>query len=564
MPTPAAFDHAPIKANRVIPLLVLSAVGALAFTAAGGFIVYSNTQHLIEIRSWIDHSQVVLTNLQMESQRLDRIGAGMKLFQATGDTDNLESAETTAAALRDGVATLKELVRDSQSRTRRVAELGTTVQALSGALDNASRSKVVPSREIQNCRNALTAVREEEQNVLKQRSAESQNRSMRSLISGAGYLGFSLLVVIVLFAFLIRDAFRRRFFEEKLSLANDHLEATIEALERRGKEAALLKAARDELHLCVTAAEAQSCTVRHLEELVAGSCGATLIINNSRSMLEIAATWNNPSTLADGFSPDACCGLRAGRVRWRTPGQSEIHCSHFIGAPPENYVCIPVAAQGETLGFVYLMCPTSEIADLAQSRLSQINELVELASMAIAGLNLRAKLENQSIQDGLTGLFNRHFMAIALERELHRAARSMTSLAVLMMDIDHFKAFNDTFGHQAGDAVLREVADCLRQEVRSEDVICRFGGEEFVILLPETNAETAIQRAEMVRHAVSRLRVHFKGEPLRQISLSIGVAMYPSAARDAADLIRLADQALYQAKRAGRNRVQGAVEAVAL
>lgn len=387
---------------------------------------------------------------------------------------------------------------------------------------------------------------------------------MRSLLAGAGYLSLSLIVLGVLFAFLIRDAIRRRHFEEQLSLTNDHLEATIEALERRGKDASILKEARDELQLCVTSAEAQACTARHLEELVPGSSGATLIINNSRSMLEIAAVWNNPSFLADGFAPEACCGLRAGRLRWRTSGHSEINCSHFTGTPPENYVCIPLAAQGETLGFVCLMCPTQEVENLARNRISQINELVELASMAIAGLNLRAKLENQSIRDGLTRLFNRHFMAIALERELHRATRRKTPLAVLMMDVDHFKAFNDTFGHDAGDVVLREVADCFRQSVRSEDVVCRYGGEEFVLILPETNEEVAIERAEVIRDAIGRLRVQFKGEVLRSISLSIGIAMFPSPAKDAADLVRLADQALYEAKRAGRDRMHVATESVAV
>jgi diguanylate cyclase (GGDEF)-like protein len=188
--------------------------------------------------------------------------------------------------------------------------------------------------------------------------------------------------------------------------------------------------------------------------------------------------------------------------------------------------------------------------------------MVELAAMTIAGLNLRAKLENQSIRDGLTRLFNRHFMAIALEREVHRALRSTTPLAVLMIDVDHFKAFNDTFGHEAGDTVLREVAECFRQSVRSEDVVCRYGGEEFIIILPETNEETAIERAELIRQAISKLRVRSKGETLRQISVSIGIAMYPAPARDATDLVRLADRALYDAKHAGRDRVHVARESV--
>jgi diguanylate cyclase (GGDEF)-like protein len=357
------------------------------------------------------------------------------------------------------------------------------------------------------------------------------------------------------FAFLIRDAIRRRSFERQISMANDQLEATIEELERRGSEAILLKAARDELQLCVTTKDALECGVHHFQELVPGSNGATVIINNSRSMLETVATWNNPSALLDSFDMDACCGLRAGRLRWRRPGLSQIHCSHFSGTPPEDYVCIPLAAQGDTLGFVYLSFPTKEIADLAYSRMPLVQEMVELASMAIAGLNLRSKLESQSIRDGLTSLFNRHFMEIALERELQRATRRQASLAVMMLDVDHFKMFNDTYGHEAGDLVLRAVSQCLQQSVRSEDIVCRYGGEEFVIILPEISEELALERANAIRHSVNSLRMKFKGEPLRPITISIGMAMFPNPARDTADLLRKADHALYDAKHAGRDRV---------
>lgn len=554
--------HSPLKPSKVIPLLLLSAIGALVFTVGGGLIVYSNTRHLIEIRNWLDHSQTVLSSIQTESQRLDRLSASMQLFQATGDINYMRAAESSLAATQSGVATLQNLFQDNASQRHHTDELEASVIALTHAVETARQSKTVPDQQIQACHNILDVIQQEERGLLKERSNESQDSSVRSLLAGAGYLGLLLLVLIVLFGFLIRDALRRRSFEKQLSVTNDHLEATIEALERRGAEAALLKATRDELHLCVTSAEAQACTCRHLQALVPGSSGATLIINNSRSMLEIAATWNNPTSLADGFAPDACCGLRAGHLRWRSPGHSAINCSHFTGEPPENYVCIPLAAQGETLGFVYLTFPTQEIADLARSRILQVNEMVELAAMTIAGLNLRAKLENQSIRDGLTRLFNRHFMAIALEREVHRALRSTTPLAVLMIDVDHFKAFNDTFGHEAGDTVLREVAECFRQSVRSEDVVCRYGGEEFIIILPETNEETAVERAELIRLAVGKLRVRSKGETLRQITVSVGIALYPSPARDATDLVRLADRALYDAKHAGRDRVHVARESV--
>jgi diguanylate cyclase (GGDEF)-like protein len=533
---------------------VICAFGAIAFTCAGGLIVYTNTQHLIASRNWLDHSQSVLNSLQLESQRLDRLTYDMRLYTATGNTDELDAAQSTIVGLRAGVLSLENLVRDNPSQTSQGKILDSKVQQLSQALDHAKALREIPEPQIQACRQSVSVLQEQERALLKQRSDDSANSRDRSLLSGLGFLIFSLIVVIALFGFLLRDAIRRRRFEEEISVANDRLEATIEELERRGSEATLLKEARDELQLCVTSQEAQECAARFFQGLVPGSSGATLVINNSRSMLEIVAEWNSPSSLTDSFEMEACCGLRAGRPRWRRPGESELQCSHFHGPIPEHYVCIPLVAQGDTIGVVYLSCPTKEIADLAYGRMALVQEMVELASMAIAGLNLKAKLQRQSIRDGLTSLFNRHFMEIALERELHRAARKHVGLAVLMLDVDHFKVFNDTFGHEAGDVVLRSVAECLQQSVRSEDVVCRYGGEEFVIILPEISQELALERADAIRKNVANLRMKYRGEALRQISISVGLAMYPTPARDSADLLRMSDQALYDAKRAGRNR----------
>jgi diguanylate cyclase (GGDEF)-like protein len=322
------------------------------------------------------------------------------------------------------------------------------------------------------------------------------------------------------------------------------------------------KAIGDELQLCVTSLEAQMCCTRHLQELVNDSSGAFLMINNSRNMLEITTSWNNPATLADGFGLESCCSLRLGRSRWRRPGDSEIHCSHFSGTPPENYVCIPLTAQGETLGLIYLSCPSTESGNIAVARMPLVHVMIEMASMAIGALNLRAKLEAQSIRDGLTGLFNRRFMEVALERELHRATRRAVPLAVLMLDVDHFKLFNDTFGHEAGDEVLREVGECFKNCVRAEDIVCRYGGEEFVIILPEITEKLAAERAEKIRAAVAGLKIHFKNQPLGRLSISVGLAMFPDPAKSVDELLRMADSALYDAKHSGRNKVRIASEAV--
>lgn len=167
---------------------------------------------------------------------------------------------------------------------------------------------------------------------------------------------------------------------------------------------------------------------------------------------------------------------------------------------------------------------------------------------------LRVALEEQAIRDSLTGMFNRRYLDEMLEREIARARREGISLSLVMLDVDHFKALNDTYGHRAGDEALKAIADALRHDIRSEDVPCRYGGEEFLILLPHMPLAAAGERAEQWRQAIERIRVRF-GEFELRLSASFGVAAYPNHGKTADELIHLADQALYAAKHQGRNRV---------
>jgi diguanylate cyclase (GGDEF)-like protein len=548
-----------LRTNKAIVLLVLCAVGVLTFTLAAALLVLSSTRSFLKTSEWLEHSHTVLEELALNSARIDRIDAKMQLFQGSRDRDDIRTALTTVVGLNTGAVRLQELVQDNPSQLRHSHDLAAAVEALSRAVDEARGSAAVPETQLRDLRWVVNVMQAEERSLLEQRTAESQQSAMRPLLWGATYLGFSLLVWGILFSILIRDAVRRRQFEERISLANGNLATTVEALGARVGEAMLLKNARDELQLCVTTQEAYACSARHLNQIVPGSSGAIVVFNNSRSLLLSSATWNDPVGMLDGFEAGACCGLRTGRPRWRKPGESETHCGHFAAAAPENYMCIPLSALGETLGVAFLSLPDQAVSEAAEGRLALIQEMVELAAMAIAGLNLRSKLENQSIRDGLTNLFNRHFLEIALERELLRAGRNGSTLALMMIDVDHFKAFNDQCGHEAGDLVLRELAGCLQAAVRSEDIVCRYGGEEFVVLLPEISREMALEAAERLRERVATLRLEFRGAPLRQTSISVGLATYPEPASNAIDLLRMADRAMYQAKHAGRNQVRATV-----
>ena len=176
-------------------------------------------------------------------------------------------------------------------------------------------------------------------------------------------------------------------------------------------------------------------------------------------------------------------------------------------------------------------------------------------SLALANIRLRETLRHQVVHDVLTGLFNRRYLEETLEREIYRSRRRCASLCLIMLDLDHFKNFNDTYGHEAGDNLLRTLGKFLSDRVRREDVACRYGGEEFVLILAEASQQIVHQRAEEIRGEFSRLPILHRGQVLENVTLSLGVAMFPDHGATGRDVLRAADDAMYRAKAQGRNRV---------
>jgi diguanylate cyclase (GGDEF)-like protein len=181
--------------------------------------------------------------------------------------------------------------------------------------------------------------------------------------------------------------------------------------------------------------------------------------------------------------------------------------------------------------------------------------VAEQFALALANLRLRETLRGQSIRDPLTGLFNRRYMEETLDRELRRAERERRALSLILLDIDRFKSFNDTFGHEAGDTVLASLGALLRSTLRAGDVACRYGGEEFVLILPAASLADAHRRAEEIRESIRGLRVSLGGRPLEAVRCSMGVAAFPEHGEEGDALLRAADAALYRAKGEGRDQV---------
>jgi len=188
-----------------------------------------------------------------------------------------------------------------------------------------------------------------------------------------------------------------------------------------------------------------------------------------------------------------------------------------------------------------------------------IRDITERKQAQDALLKSQALLREQSVRDHLTGLFNRRYMEETLEREMLRVARKQLSLGMIMLDVDDFKRFNDTWGHAAGDEILRELGSLLLREVRGEDIACRYGGDEFIVILPDASREVTRKRAEMICEYAGLFHLQFEGQSLAAVTLSLGVAVFPEHGATSTGILRAVDDALYRAKHQGRGRVVMAI-----
>jgi diguanylate cyclase (GGDEF)-like protein len=252
-------------------------------------------------------------------------------------------------------------------------------------------------------------------------------------------------------------------------------------------------------------------------------------------------------------SAEECQCMHDGRVHLGRGDLAETVCSHVSANGGEfASACIPLTTQGDSLGWLYLSSkglgpvPKLKVAVAAADQLA----------FALANLKLRQNLRDMSVRDPLTSLFNRRYLSESLGRELARCARRKLPLSVLAFDLDHFKAFNDNYGHPAGDAILVAFARVLATSSRGEDIACRQGGEEFVMICPEMSREVALRRAAEIMAKVAALEVIHEGRRLPPITASIGLALLPEHGSKPAELLAAADAALYEAKNRGRNRVE--------
>ena len=332
--------------------------------------------------------------------------------------------------------------------------------------------------------------------------------------------------------------------------AKAHLEDRVESLSRHSQDMRVSASLNEALQHCIVREDVCHAVSESLQELFAGSQGVIYLFDPQTEALQPQIQWGYRSVLGP-VTTGACRAMAAAEAHVGRLGQGG-HCDHVHGEPAQT-LCVPLDIPGAPRGLLSIALADPDPQFLGPGRLRLVGALALQASMALGQMAQQEVLRNRLIRDPLTGLYNRRHLDEVFVDQLGEAQRHGKPLAIFMTDIDHFKRFNDTFGHAAGDLVLRQVASAIGGSLGPADRLFRFGGEEFTALLPGADLATAMRAAERARHAVEGLKLVHQGRDLGQLSISLGVSGYPETSAEFGELLRQADAALYEAKNSGRN-----------
>jgi len=549
--------------RRLVNLAFLAGLTLLAGAAMIQYVAIRRSRQAAEL---ITHTEEILHRLEAASASLRLCESSQRGFVITGDVSYLQTLPSTESLLEHSLALIQKLTADHPSQQGRLRDLRQLVAHRLALLEEGIRvrrtggfgaaAEFIQSDQgrmaMGTVRRKIAEMEDEETRRMSQRrqaldSSATDLKVATMLLGGVGILLFGACFVA-----LKRDVAAREAAESTLKSNHEALRRNFEEIETRSREIGLLGELGEMLLASASAEEVRGAISETLPRLLPGSAGGVYAFRASRNLLEPAAAW--PESDLAPLSPEDCWALRRGREHLSRPGGAR-RCEHLpAGAAPS--ICMPMVSAGEVTGLLTVHAPDSEGDGIRFARIAAA--VGGQLSLAFSNLSLRESLLHESIRDPLTGLFNRRFLEAEMEREIPRARRNRTQIGFVLFDLDHFKRFNDTQGHLAGDAVLREVGRLLAAQGRKEDIACRFGGEEFLLVLLDSTPESARRHAEDVRLEVEKLGVSFRGRLLGPLSVSAGVAAFPGDGDDLEGLIGQADRALYRAKASGRNRVVSA------
>jgi diguanylate cyclase (GGDEF)-like protein/PAS domain S-box-containing protein len=352
---------------------------------------------------------------------------------------------------------------------------------------------------------------------------------------------------------IAHDVSQQKQQEEGLARLHADMLVHSEELKRRESEIKQINELYEVLQACNSQQEAYPIIGSVGADLFPKAGGALAVSVSRAHQMETAVEWGAERRMSASFLLDDCWALRRGHMQEVDEPGALPACRHFQSAPVSSYVCLPLIVRGELLGVLNLHSAQGESLGPRQRQLLVV--LGEVIKLSLSSLKLRDALRAQAIRDPLTGLFNRNYLDETFRRELSRSARQQKPLCVGMLDIDDFKTFNDTYSHHAGDVLLKSLGALFLKQLRVSDIVCRYGGDEFVLVLPDANAIQVAERLSRVRGEAKTMECAYEGRVLPAASISIGVAQWPDHGATLEDLIKAADSALYSAKHSGRDQV---------
>ena len=345
----------------------------------------------------------------------------------------------------------------------------------------------------------------------------------------------------------------RKKAELKTKLLNQRLSEQVAILEVRDRTRVQLSHMMRVIQVCSSFEEVKELIADLLKPLFPNTKGAVYLLNNSKILVNTIATWGDVES-SHYFVAKKCWAIRLSDSYSTYPHTPKLYCSHITSTHLLPSLCVPMIAEGETIGMLHLQFDST--IEITRSTQNLAETVAQNLALSFANLKLQQELKFQSFHDSLTGLYNRRYLEESLKKEIDRARRQHQFVSVMMLDVDYFKQFNDTYGHQAGDLVLNTVSTYLLSAIREYDIACRYGGEEIIVVMPDASIENSIVRAEAIRTGIKAIKLEHNGKQLQSLTVSIGISCYPNDGVDPEKLIHAADQALYRAKKEGRDCVK--------
>jgi diguanylate cyclase (GGDEF)-like protein len=381
------------------------------------------------------------------------------------------------------------------------------------------------------------------------------------------------LAIAFLVVSLVRYRQLARAKASELKAVQASLESKKQEANRQKQESHYLKEMMDALQSSYSLRDTVIPLAKYCRLLLPSSVGAIFLVDQEEEELSPFVYWGSTLSQVSTFAPNACCALWRGSSHYISGEKYETPCEHIktkdsplITDHSAVHFCIPLSISREFIGLLYVKNPylPSDSKELHHQRLLLTKTMAQQLALSISNLKMKESLQSQSIRDPLTSLVNRRYLDDLLKRELDHAKRHLRPLSVMMVDIDHFKLFNDTYGREGGDIVLKGVGSLLQKLLRVSDIVCRFGGEEFLLVLPESPLDMALKRSEDLRQKIAEHSFMIQGKSLKEITISIGISAFPEHGELGEELISAADQALFKAKSSGRNRTEVAEKPVLL